>query len=151
MNAHTIDSWDVATVMIAKQPPHSVSNLWNYHRLNRLGLSKRPGPFFAWKRDLASDFGYFDERFEIGGDKDFWARVSHHKLRIKLIPTILYLYTQHPDQLSKKSEFRQKKLDDRLLGSEKEYPYVWPISLSYKIKFYSFLRRIPLVRRIFQA
>ena len=151
LDSGSIDSWDVATVLIAKQSANYDSNLWDYHRLNRLDLSKRPGPFFAWKLDLASDFGYFDTRFEIGGDKDFWSRVSHCKLRIKLIPKILYLYTKHPSQLSKKPEFRQKKLDDRQVGNEKEYPHAWPVSHIYKMRLYCCLRRIPFLRRLFLA
>ena len=38
----------------------------------------------------------FNEDLEIVGAKEFWARVGHLKLKVGLIPELLYLYTKHP-------------------------------------------------------
>ena len=63
--------FDLLSVLIAKQGIDSNWNSFAPARLKRLALSTRPGPFFVWRRDLKNDFGMFDERLELVGDKDF--------------------------------------------------------------------------------
>jgi len=144
LNGAATQDWDIASVLIAKQGIDADINRWHHQRLRKLELSTRPGPFFAWKRELKSSIGIFDVRFEIGGDKDFWARATHAKLQVHLIPKILYLYTKHPAQLSKRPEFKMKKKADYKLGTEKAYPYVWPANLHQKIRWIRWFRKVPI-------
>ena len=137
------ENCDVASVLIAKQFIDQEIDSWDIGRLMRLDTSLRCGPFFVWKKELAVDFGKFDERFEIGADKDFWARVTHKNLKIHLIPKVLYLYTKHSTQLSKLDESRKKKEFERNLSREKSYPYVWPVWLRRKIRICRILSRVP--------
>ena len=89
----TEEKWDVATVLIAKQPMDSAFNDWSTDRIRRLELSKRPGPFFVWRKELLSTLGGFDGALEIVGDKDFWARAHFENVKIGLLPFVGYLNT----------------------------------------------------------
>src|SRR5687767_996143 len=92
------ERWDACTVLIAKQ---SMDGQWNdWARASRLPLSTRPGPFTAWRRELSERIGWFDERFAVAGDKEFWGRLVQAKARVGLIPKVLYLYTRNPDSIS---------------------------------------------------
>ena len=137
----TQNTWDVATVLIAKQGIDDAMNSWDCARLRRLPLSTRPGAFFVWRKDLKDSLGMFNEALTIVGDKDFWARVGHLKLRIGLIPEILYLYTKHPAQLSKRAEFKERKRAERALCFDKGYPHVWPAKLHRKVRWIRCLRK----------
>lgn len=66
----------------------------------------------------------FDERLELIGDKDFWVRVDSANLKVGLISKILYLYTKHPAQLSKRVEFKATKRAEQALCFDKGYPHV---------------------------
>lgn len=143
------ENWDVVSVLIGKQPIDEEWNVWDHSRLSKLPLSVRPGPFFAWKRELIDRIGLFDERFEMMGDKDFWSRALHHHLKIHLIPKVLYLYTKHPEQISRRQEFREKKGSDRDLADSKDYPSVWPPRLQQKIRMIRWMLKVPILRRTF--
>ncbi|PXA03109.1 hypothetical protein DDZ13_13660 [Coraliomargarita sinensis] len=127
-------SWDVLSVLIARQERDSNWNSWDQKRLSRLDLNTRPGAYFAWRKDLNSVLGMFDENLVLIGDKDFWARIRDHRLRIRLIPKLLYLYTKHEQQLSKKEEFRHLKASERKLCSQKPYPHEWPRRFQWKAR-----------------
>ena len=114
--------WDICSTLIAKQDAAgSDVNTWQPRRLASLKLSPRPGPFTAWRKSLAQDFGYFDARMKTSADKDFWARAQARQLNMGMINQLLYLYTKSPAQLSKQGI----NSDDALLA-EKDYPCVWP-------------------------
>ncbi|CAA6676976.1 MULTISPECIES: glycosyltransferase family 2 protein [unclassified Lentimonas] len=136
---------DLFTVLIAKQGIDGDLNSFEENRLKQLDISLRPGPFFVWRRALQQDSGMFEDRFEIIGDKDFWARAVSRGLKIGLLPEVLYLYTKHPDQLSKSDAFKARKVADSLLAEKKEYPHVWPSGLQRQIGRIRSLRRIPLL------
>ena len=139
--------WDVATVLIAKQSVDAEWNSWERSRLRQLDLSMRPGAFFAWKRELMKGHpGMFDERLELIGDKDFWARAASANWKMGLIPEILYLYTKHSAQLSKRVEFKSKKRAERALCCDKDYPHVWPAKLYRKVSWIRWLRKLPFLR-----
>lgn len=128
-------NWDIATVLTAKQALNDpMRDSWMSARLKQLPLQPRPGSFFAWKRNLKEHFGLFDPNFEVAGDKDFWARAVCHKLRIGLIPQILYLHSRHLNQLSKENHFKALKEKDRRHASRKAYPHRWPQQLLRKIR-----------------
>jgi len=139
------NAWDVATVLIVKQAVDGNRDSWEHQRLRRLELSTRPGPFFAWRTDLKDSIGMFDERLELIGDKDFWARIDSTDLNVGLISEALYLYTKHPMQLSKRVEFKAKKRVERVLCGNKDYPHVWPSKLYWKIRWVRLLRNLPLL------
>ena len=139
--------WDVATVLIAKQSVDAEWNSWEVSRLRKLDLSMRPGAFFVWKRELIKErMGMFDERLELIGDKDFWARAASANCKMGLIPKILYLYTKHSAQLSKRVEFKSKKRAERVLCCDKDYPHVWPAKLRRKVSWIRWLRTLSFLR-----
>ena len=136
---------DLLSVLIAKQGVGGDLNSFDVGRLKQLDISLRPGPFFVWKRNLLSEFGPFDDRFEVSGDKDFWARAHHRKLKIGLLAEVLYLYTKHPDQLSKSPAFLAlRQADSELIGG-KEYAHCWSPLLQQRIGRIRKLRRLPLL------
>lgn len=136
---------DLFTVLIAKQGIGKGINSFDTNRLKSLDLSVRPGPFFVWRYSLMEDFGMFDPQFESIGDKDFWARAVDRRLKIGLLPEVLYLYTKHPDQLSKSDAFKARRERDAELSALKSYPHVWSSELSSRIGRIRRLRCIPLI------
>ena len=142
MNLH---HWDLGSVLIAKQKlDDSERDQWSPKRLKSLSLQPRPGAFFAWKRELETNFGNFDTHFQIAGDKDFWARAVAHDLSMGLIPHVLYLYTQHPNQLSKSDRYRSLKEADREHAASKSYPHIWPDALIRKVRWTEKLGKLPI-------
>ena len=139
--------FDLYTVLIAKQGIDAELNSFDPERLRQLDISLRPGPFFVWRRDLLVDFGGFDARFEVIGDKDFWARAEDRKLKIGLLSEVLYLYTKHPDQLSKSPAFLAKRQADAKLSASKGYPHRWCAKLQRQVGRIRKLRRVPLLGR----
>lgn len=114
---------DICTVLTGKQAEDDLSlDMWSAERLARLRVSTRPGPFTAWRRSLAEEFGTFEERFITAGDKDFWSRAIHRKLRVGFVPKLLYLYTTGANQLSKQGV---PAVDVELMAS-RPYPMKWP-------------------------
>lgn len=137
------EGWDIATVLIAKQPFDETSDDWSPSRIHRLELSTRPGPFFVWRKELIERLGAFDDSLQIVGDKDFWARAQDRKLRIGLLPFVGYLNTFHSNQLSKSADASRIKRIEREICSQKTYPHVWPEMLSHQIRRIRVLRRLP--------
>lgn len=125
-------SLDVCTALISKQPMDEQWNSWAPRRIASLPLSTRFGPFTAWRNDLRSTLGEFDERFIAAGDKEFWHRIAKARLAVGLIPKILYLYTRNPGSLSlalRKTERWQK--EKALLDAMK---LTWPASLRWQVR-----------------
>lgn len=127
--------WDVATVLIAKQAQGEGMDSWDCERLSGLTLSTRPGAFFVWRKELKDRLGMFNENLTIVGDKEFWARIGHLKLEMRLIPELLYLYTKHPAQLSKRAEFKARKKAETQRCLKLGYRYDWPASLQRRIRW----------------
>ena len=132
------ERWDVGTVLIAKQPMDEQWNDWS--RASRLPLSTRAGAFAAWRCELSDRVGWFDERFAIAGDKEFWHRLAAANLRIGLIPKVLYLYTRNPESLSMaaRQSDRWQKEKELLAESNSE----WPAALRRQIRLIRILRAI---------
>ncbi len=142
--------WDVATVLIAKQPQSQGLDSWDCQRLSKLSWSTRPGAFFTWRKELESSLGMFNEDLEIVGDKDFWARVGHLKLKIELIPEVLYLYTKHPAQLSKRAEFKAKKKAEKQRCLKLGYRYDWPVSLRHRMRWIRLKSCVPFSKSVYR-
>ena len=145
------NAWDVATVLIAKQVIDEDMNSWDQQRLRQLELSTRPGPFFAWRTELKDSIGMFDESLVLVGDKDFWSRVAAQGLNVGVLSKILYLYTKHPAQLSKRGEFRKLKKLDQTLCEAKSYPHLWPANYTRKVRWVRWFRKLPFFSRRFFA
>lgn len=119
------------TALIAKQSMDDNWNDWAPSRIARLPLSTRFGAFVAWRTDLKSRFGEFDERFAAAGDKEFWHRLSQ-RTSVHLIPKILYLYTRNPGSLSQEIRRDERwKREQQLLRS---LGAKWPASLKTKVR-----------------
>ena len=127
--------WDACTVLIVKIPLANTRFNWSADTLRFLPLSLRPGPFTAWRADISERMGCFDERFTIAGDKDFWARMLAHRLRLGLIPKVLYCYCKSADQLSKRESSRPQQLRDQALAAVKPYPHRWSGRIRWQIFF----------------
>ena len=141
------NSWDIATVLIGKQQLDDPQrDSWEISRIKKLDLQERPGAFFAWRRALLHEFGAFDSTFRIAGDKDFWARAVHKKLSMGYVPHLLYLYTKHPDQLSKSPKFQEFKDAEKMYIKTKPYPHIWPKEIVKAIRRIEKLGRIPILR-----
>ncbi len=138
--------WDIATVLIGKQQlDDPLRDSWEISRLKKLDLQERPGAFFAWRRDLLEGFGSFDSTFRIAGDKDFWARAVEQKLPMGYVPHLLYLYTKHPNQLSKSPKYQALKDADHAYLKTKPYPHIWPKKIVKSIRRTEKLGRLPLL------
>jgi len=146
IDAMESNRWDIATVLIGKQQLDDPQrDSWEISRLKKLDLQERPGAFFAWRRDLLEGFGTFDSTFRIAGDKDFWARAVHQKLSMGYVPHLLYLYTKHPDQLSKSPKFQAFKDAEKVHIQTKAYPHIWPKKIVKSIRRTEKLGRLPLL------
>jgi glycosyltransferase involved in cell wall biosynthesis len=132
--------WGVCSVLIAEQPANDPRlDDWSPARLRHLKLNTRPGPFTAWRKDLAESIGMFDPEFNGAGDLDFWSRVQNQKIQWELMPKILYLYTKSPQQLSKSSDARLAQDDERL--ASKPYSIGWPKQLRWQVRTLRFVAR----------
>ncbi len=117
--------WDACSVLIAGQMATDARlDDWSPRRLRRLRINSRPGAFTAWRKSLAEKVGMFDAGFVAAGDLDFWSRLVANKLRVGLVPKILYLYTKSPEQLSKTNHAGRAPDRERLAA--KPYPITWP-------------------------
>jgi len=132
------ECWDVATVLIAKQPMDARWNDWS--RGASLSLSTRPGPFGAWRRELSESIGWFDERFAVAGDKEFWSRIAATHLRVGLISKVLYLYTRNPESLSQTTRASEQWQREKALLVETNPQ--WPPALRRRIRWIRFARAL---------
>jgi glycosyltransferase involved in cell wall biosynthesis len=132
------EQWETATVLIAKQPMDARWNDWS--RANELSLSTRPGPFGAWRRELSEKIGWFDERFTVAGDKEFWSRLAAANLRVGLIPKVLYLYTKNPESLSLNTRRTEKWQREKALLAETNPQ--WPSALRRRIRWIRLARAL---------
>ncbi len=94
---------DLCSVMIAYQYETSKGDRDSFdsERLRHLKISRRLGPFTAWRKDVSERLGMFDENFQVMGDLDFWSRAIDSDVGIGMIYKVLYLYSVAPTQLSK--------------------------------------------------
>ncbi|MDQ8195151.1 glycosyltransferase family 2 protein [Coraliomargarita sp. SDUM461004] len=143
------NDWDVASVLIAKQDFGDSVDCWEPEHLRELELSTRPGPFFAWKSDLKARIGMFDESLILTGDKDFWSKIIDCGLQGGLVRKVLYLYTKHSNQLSKREEFIQLKQKERKQCKSRAYPYVWPSWYARQVRLIRAVARVPWVGSLF--
>lgn len=141
--------WDVATVLTAKQKLSEGTNTWHRDRIAKLDLSTRPGVFFAWRRELSSQIGMFDESLSIVGDKDFWSKVLSANLRVGLIRKVLYLYTKHDGQLSKRTEFLEARDLENRICEKKQYRYQWPSSIRRGVRIMRLFRKLPILNKFY--
>ena len=116
-------SVDLCSVMIAYQYENSEGERDGFdpERLRKLKISRRPGPFTAWRKNLKDQIGMFDENFKVMGDLDFWSRAIAAKLGVGMIYKVLYLYSVAPSQLSKMVDLEE----ERNYASSKDVKLDW--------------------------
>jgi hypothetical protein len=71
------------------------------------------GPMPMWRKSLHDRFGYFNDRFKVCGDYEFWLRLAVNGVKFHHIPRALGLYLNRPNS----AEHRQKLV----ATAEKEY------------------------------
>jgi glycosyltransferase involved in cell wall biosynthesis len=132
--AFEVHDYDLCSVLISKQPLDAHWNDWSLDKLRKLPLGTRPGPFTAWKRGIDQKIGgRFDPRFIAAGDKDFWSRAEHCRLKAGLVKKVLYLYSKSPDLLSTSNAVNNCKAVDDALFREKPYPQQWPKAMKWQV------------------
>jgi glycosyltransferase involved in cell wall biosynthesis len=62
------------------------------------------GPMPMWRKSLHDKFGYFNERFKVCGDYEFWLRIAVNGTKFHHIPRTLGLYLNRPNS----AEHRQR-------------------------------------------
>jgi glycosyltransferase involved in cell wall biosynthesis len=131
---------NVCTTLIAKQPMDGQWNSWSPAHVASLPLSTRFGPFTAWRNELRTTLGEFDERFIAAGDKEFWSRIDRLKLSVTLVPKILYLYTRNPASLSQ--EVRQTERWQKEKALLESMKLTWPATLRWQVRLLRFRRML---------
>lgn len=131
---------DACTTLIAKQTPSDPLADFSPARLRRLPLLLRPGPFSAWRADLAQRVGYFDEAYAIAGDREFWSRLGAARVRLGVVPEVLYLYTSDPASLAHAGRERRHAENDRMAAMHARAG--WPRRLKWELRVARLVRRL---------
>ncbi|MCU0773292.1 MAG: glycosyltransferase [Ideonella sp.] len=83
---------------------------WPDYTLEQLRVGNHVGSQPMWRRSLHQRIGWFDERYRIAGDYDFWCRIAHRAGPLRLHPVHVGLYCfngagiEHGDPLRSKAE-----------------------------------------------
>lgn len=81
---------------------------WDRQRLIDEGCFIGPQP--VWRKAVHDTYGYFDERFTISGDYEFWLRISQTS-RFYHIPTPLGLYLEHDNSIEHRDPEEKRRQD----------------------------------------
>ncbi len=65
---------------------------WPDYTLDQLRIGNHVGSQPMWRRSLHQRIGWFEERYRIAGDYDFWCRIAHRAGPLKLHPVHVGLY-----------------------------------------------------------
>lgn len=68
-----------------------------------------------WRRSLHARIGWFDDRFPLAADKDFWMRLVLAPPAHRILPRVLYRYLSHPGSLTFSDNDLRDKLSAHLL------------------------------------
>lgn len=123
---------DACTVLTARQAPEDDLTDFSPARLRRLPLILRPGPFSAWRADLAARVGMFDEAYTIAGDREFWSRLGAARVRVGVVPEVLYLYTADPASLAHAGGERRRQEKRRMAAAHPRAG--WPARLKWQLR-----------------
>ncbi len=139
---------DLCTVLSASQPIAEYGTDFDPKRIRRFPLTDRPGgPFTAWRRTVAGEYGQFAEGFFMAGDKEFWSRMIRLGARWDLIPRILYLFTKDPASLGKQSADDPRKASDNERLASSPHPIQWPPAMKRKVRLAALKRAFHLSPR----
>lgn len=69
---------------------------WPDYSLDQLRIGNHVGSQPMWRRSLHEKIGYFNEKYKIAGDYDFWCRIAHDVGPLKLYPIHIGLYYFNP-------------------------------------------------------
>lgn len=131
---------DACTTLIARQTPADDLTDFSPARLRRLPLLLRPGPFSAWRADLAARVGMFDEAYAIAGDREFWSRLGRADLRLGVVAQVLYLYTSDPASLAHAGSARRREEKRLMAGVHARAG--WPARLKWRLRAARLRRRL---------
>jgi glycosyltransferase involved in cell wall biosynthesis len=65
---------------------------WPDYSLEQLRIGNHVGSQPMWRRSLHHRIGWFEERYRIAGDYDFWCRIAHRAGPLRLHPVHVGLY-----------------------------------------------------------
>jgi glycosyltransferase involved in cell wall biosynthesis len=97
---------------------------WPDYTLEQLRIGNHVGSQPMWRRSLHQRIGWFEERYRIAGDYDFWCRIAHRVGPLRLHPVHVGLYyfngtgIEHGDPLRSEKEVAEIC---RLYGIHKNY------------------------------
>lgn len=83
---------------------------WPDYTLEQLRIGNHVGSQPMWRRTLHQKIGWFEERYRIAGDYDFWCRIAHRVGPLKLHPVHIGLYyfngagIEHGDPVKSEAE-----------------------------------------------
>lgn len=93
------------------------TGMFRWHDWDRKTLLKRGcfiGPQPVWRKKVHQEYGYFDERYEVSSDFDFWLRISQTN-DFYHIPTPLGLYLERQDSVEHANYARKVQEDTQIL------------------------------------
>ena len=76
---------------------HLLDNTMSLEKTKDINLSSwnnyfQEGAFLMWRKTVHAAIGYFDEQFKIGGDAEFWYRLTESRKVLKIsVPVGIYL------------------------------------------------------------
>ena len=89
---------------------------------------------------MSATAGWFDERFQIAGDKEFWSRVTSGGRRVGLVPKVLYLYTRNPQSISVTARQSDRWQREKALLAETNPG--WPAAMRRRIRWIRCVRAL---------
>jgi tetratricopeptide (TPR) repeat protein len=89
------------------------TGMYRWHDWNRTTLLEKGcfiGPQPVWRKAVHQEYGYFDEKYEVSADFEFWLRISQTH-EFYHIPKPLGLYLDRPDSIEHANQQKKQKED----------------------------------------
>lgn len=97
---------------------------WPEYSLNQLRIGNHIGSQPMWRSSLHHQIGYFNEKYRIAGDYDFWCRIAHDVGPLMLNPIHLGLFYFNPNGIEHGNPLQSEKEVTEICnkyGIEKNY------------------------------
>lgn len=91
------------------------------------------GCFLMWRKSVHQKVGYFDEQLKIGGDWEFWCRVTY-KYKAKSTETLLGYFLRINDEGLSKAKSKNKNIENQIIKMRYYNFYITNIYLLLFIK-----------------
>jgi hypothetical protein len=82
---------------------------WPEYSLNQLRIGNHVGSQPMWRNSLHQKIGYFNEKYRIAGDYDFWCRIAHDVGPLMLNPLHLGLFYFNPNGIEHGNPLQSEK------------------------------------------